>query len=161
YLPQDQYVSPDLSAYTALAFTWLHTRGYVVPTAVEARLHDYLLAYLRHESAPDFYSRSMRATVQAMALAALAPHGKVSREDLQRYHAHVGEMSLFGQAHYLLALTQVADTAEMQAEVLDMMRAHANETSGKFVFSEELDAAYQRLLYSSLRTNCAILSALV
>ena len=103
----------------------------------------------------------MRATLHAMALAALAPHGKVNLADMQRAHAHVKEMSLFGKAHYLLALTQVADTADMQAEVVDMMRAHANETSGKFVFSEEVDVAYQRLLYSSLRTNCAILSALV
>ena len=161
YVPQDQYASPDLSAYTALAFTWLRARGYAIPTTVEARLHDYLLAYLRHDSMPDFYSRSMRATLHAMALAALAPYGKVSREALQRYHTHVKDMSLFGKAHYLLALTQVADTADMQAEVVDMIRAHANETSGKFVFSEEVDGAYQRLLHSSLRTNCAILSALV
>src|SRR5262249_13266583 len=49
YVPQDQYTSPDLSAYTALAFTWLRTRGYTIPTTVETRLHDYLLAYLRHD----------------------------------------------------------------------------------------------------------------
>src|SRR5262249_48701092 len=161
YVPQDQYVSPDLSAYTALAFTWLRTRGYAVPTTVETRLHDYLLAYLRHDSTPDFYSQGMRATLHAMALAALAPHGKVTREDMQRTHAHVKEMSLFGKAYYLLALTQVTDTAEMQAEVVDMIGAHANETSGNLIFSEEVDAAYQRLLYPSLRTNCPILSALV
>ena len=143
YMPEDQYVSPDLSAYTALAFTWLRARGYAIPTVVETRLHDYLLSYLRHDNAPDFYSRSMRATIHAVALAALAPSGKVHREDLPRYHAQVKEMSLFGKAHYLLALTQVADTAEMQAEVLDMIRAHANETSGKLVFSEEVDVAYQ------------------
>jgi uncharacterized protein YfaS (alpha-2-macroglobulin family) len=161
YVPQDQYVSPDLSAYTALAFTWLRARGYAIPAPVEARLHDYLLAYLRHDSTPDFYSQGMRATLHAIVLAALAPHGKVTREDMHRTHAHVQEMSLFGKAYYLLALTQVADTADMQAEVVDMLRAHANETSGKLVFSEEVDIAYQRLLYSSLRTNCAILSALV
>src|SRR5262249_52952391 len=117
--------------------------------------------YLRHDNGPDFYSHSMRATIRAVALAALAPQGKITREDLQRYQAQVKAMSLFGQAHYLLALTQVPDTAEMQAEVLDMMQAHANETSGKLVFSEEVDTAYQRLLDSSLRTNCAILSALL
>ena len=159
YIPEDQYASPDLSAYTALAFTWLRTRGYGIPTVVEARLHDYLLSYLRHDNAPDFYSRSMRATIYAVALAALAPSGKVSREDLLRYHAQVKEMSLFGKAHYLQALTQIADTAALQAEVLDMIRAHANETSGKLVFSEEVDVAYERILHSSLRTNCAILSA--
>ena len=89
------------------------------------------------------------------------PVREMHREDLQRYHAQVKEMSLFGKAHYLLALAQVADTAEMQAEVLDMIRAHANETSGKLVFSEEVDVTYQRILYSALRTNCAILSALL
>jgi uncharacterized protein YfaS (alpha-2-macroglobulin family) len=159
YVPEDQYASPDLSAYTALAFTWLRARGYGIPTGVEARLHDYLLSYLRHDNAPDFYSRSMRATIYAVALAALAPSGKVNRDDLLRYHAQVQEMSLFGKAHYLQALTQVADTAELQAEVLDMIRSHANETSGKLVFSEEVDVDYQRILHSSLRTNCAILSA--
>jgi len=161
YTPEEQYVSPDLSAYTALAFTWLRARGYTIPTAVEAKLHDYLLAYLRHDNAPDFYTRGMRATIQAVALAALAPSGQVHYEDLQRYHAQVQEMSLFGKAHYLLALSQVANTTEMQAEVLDMIRAHGNETSGKLVFSEEVDVAYKRILDSSLRTNCAILSALL
>jgi uncharacterized protein YfaS (alpha-2-macroglobulin family) len=159
YTPEDQYVSPDLSAYTALAFTWLRARGYAIPTTVEARLHDYLLSYLRHDNAPDFYSRSMRGTIQAVALAALAPSGKVGHEDMQRYHTQVREMSLFGKAHYLLALTQVVGTAAMQAEVLDLIRAHANETSGKLVFSEEVDAAYKRILDSSLRSNCAMLSA--
>jgi uncharacterized protein YfaS (alpha-2-macroglobulin family) len=42
-----------------------------------------------------------------------------------------------------------------------MLLAHANETSGKFVFSEEIDVAYQRILESPLRTNCAVLSAVL
>jgi uncharacterized protein YfaS (alpha-2-macroglobulin family) len=159
YRAEDAYVSPDLSAYTALAFTWLRASGYGIPAGVEARLHEYLLSYLRHDNAPDFYSRSMRATIHAVILAALAPSGKVNRDDLLRYHAQVQEMSLFGKAHYLQALTQVADTADLRAAVLDMIRAHANETSGKLVFSEEVDVDYQRILHSSLRTNCAILSA--
>jgi uncharacterized protein YfaS (alpha-2-macroglobulin family) len=161
YLPQDQYVSLDLSAYTALAFTWLRAQNYAVPQEVETRLHAYLLDYLRHDKAPDFYTRSMHATLHAIILAALAPHGTVQIEDMQRYHSHLKEMGLFGQAHYLLALTHMPDTATMQAEVRDMIRSHANETSGKLVFSEEVDAAYTRLLSSPLRTNCAVLSALV
>src|SRR5262249_14933639 len=106
-------------------------------------------------------SRSMRTTMHAVVLAALAPHGKVNREDLQRSHAQVKEMSLFGKAHYLLALTQVADTVEMQAEVLDMIRAHANETSGKFVFSEGFAAPYPRSLPPSSPTTCPIPRALL
>jgi len=161
YVPSDEYVSLDLSAYTALAFSWLRGKGYAIPVAVESRLHDYLRTYLRHDNAPDFYSRGMRTTVQAMILAALAPQGKVQRDDVQRAHPHLQTMSLFGKAQYLQALTHVPDTAAMQQEVLDLIQAHANETSGKLVFSEEVDAAYQRILYSSLRTNCAVLSAML
>ncbi len=161
YLPQDQYVSLDLSAYTALAFTWLRAANYAIPPEVEAKLHTFLRDYLRHDKAPEFYTRGMHATVYAMILAALAPHGTVQLEDIQRYHVHLKDMSLFGKAHYLLALTHLPDTSAMQAEVLTMIRAHANETSGKLVFSEEVDAAYTRILSSALRTNCAVLSALV
>jgi hypothetical protein len=159
YIPQEQYVSPDLSAYTALAFNWLRASGYTIPAPVEARLHDYLLTFLRRNAVPDFYTRGMSATVRALALAALAPHGKLSRADVQRYHAHVQDMSLFGKAHYLLALTRIPDTADLQAEVATLIRAHANETGGKFIFSEAIDVAYQRILESPLRSNCAILSA--
>ena len=37
---------------------------YTIPTVVETRLHDYLLPYLRHDHAPDFYAHNMRATIQ-------------------------------------------------------------------------------------------------
>jgi uncharacterized protein YfaS (alpha-2-macroglobulin family) len=161
YIPQDAYVSPYLSAYTALAFNWLRARGYAIPSQVEALLHDFLLTLLRRHIMPDFYTPGMSSTVRAVALAALAGHGKLSRADLQRYRRHVPEMSLFGKAHYLLALSQVADTSSMQAEVMAMLQAHANETSGKFIFSEVVEADYQRLLDSPLRSNCAILSALL
>lgn len=159
FVPQDQYVSPDLSAYTALAFTWLRRAGYAIPAPVEDKLHTYLQQFLRHDVVPDFYTRGMSATVRAMALAALAPHGKLTRDDLLRYQPHTHDMSLFGKAQYLHALTHVPDTAAMQADVLTMLRNHANETSGKLVFTESIDRAYQRILDSSLRTNCAILSA--
>ncbi|MGE3539955.1 MAG: alpha-2-macroglobulin [Candidatus Tectimicrobiota bacterium] len=161
YIPQDQYVSPDLSAYTALAFTWLRASGYAIPSPVEDKLHAYLQQFLRHDSVPDFYTRGMSATVRAMALAALATRGSLSRDDLLRYQPQVRDMSLFGKAQYLQALTQVADTEAVQAEVVSLIRNHANDSSGKVVFSESIDSAYQRLLDSPLRTNCAVLSALL
>ena len=77
YVPQDQYVSPYLSAYTALAFAWLRDDGHAMPAAVEAKLHEYLDAFLKRDVAPDFYTRGMASTVRAVALAALAKSGKV------------------------------------------------------------------------------------
>jgi uncharacterized protein YfaS (alpha-2-macroglobulin family) len=159
YIPQETYVSPYLSAYTALAFNWLQASGYAIPAQIESRLHDYLLTLLRRDVMPDFYSPGMISTVRAVALAALAGHGKLSRADLQRYRRHVPAMSLFGKAHYLLALSQTTDTSGIQAEVIKMLQAHANESSGKFIFSEAIEVEYQHLLDSPLRSNCAILSA--
>ena len=54
YKPQNQYVSPYLSAYTALAFNWLRRAGYAIPPQVETPLHTYLQTLLRRDVMPDF-----------------------------------------------------------------------------------------------------------
>ncbi len=161
YTASDEHVSPYLSAYTAIAFNWLRASGYAIPPQVEQKLHAYLLQLLRKDTLPSFYSKGMGSTVRAVALAALAPHGKVSRADLDRYRTHLPEMSLFGKAHYLQALLKVVGTADLQAEVVNMILAQANETGGKYIFSEKLDAGYAQLLTSTLRDNGAVLSALL
>ena len=161
YNPQDRYADPYLSAYTAIAMNWLRHSDYAIPQHVEAKLHDYLYQLLRRDVVPSFYTNGMHSTVRAVALAALAPHGKLTRDDVLRYRSHVKAMSLFGKAHYLMALIRVGATKSAQDEVIDMIRSHANETGGKFAFVEALDFAYKRILDSSLRTNCAVLSALL
>src|SRR5690606_21997018 len=85
YIPNDAYVSPYLSAYTALAFGWLREDGYAIPENVEAKLHEYLDAFLKRDTAPDFYTRGMASTVRAVALAALAKRGKLALADVMRY----------------------------------------------------------------------------
>jgi uncharacterized protein YfaS (alpha-2-macroglobulin family) len=160
YLPQDRYVSPYLSAYTALAFNWLRKSGFEIPAAVEQKLHAYLLKLLRRNVMPDFYTKGMASTVRAVALAALVDHAKIDRSDLQRYLPHVPRMSLFGKAHFLLAALEVTGTDAMRTEVANLILAHANQSGGKFVFSEVIDDSYTRILASALRTNGAVLSAL-
>jgi uncharacterized protein YfaS (alpha-2-macroglobulin family) len=161
YVPKDEYADPYLSSYTALAFGWLKERGYNVPAQVEEKLHKYLQTMLRKDVMPDLYTKGMASTVRAVALAALAEQGKATLADLQRYEPHVPEMSLFGKAHYLLALTKVAGTAKMQQAVVKAILAHANQTGGSLVFSEALDSGYRHILASSLRDNCAVFSALL
>lgn len=160
FVPRNDYVSPYLSAYTALAFNWMRRSGKDVPETVEHRLHDYLETLLRKDVVPSFYSRGMASTVRAVALAALAEHGKVDRLDLERYRPHVEAMSLFGKAHYLMAALEVANTEEIRREVAQRILAHASQSGGKFVFNETIDDGYVRILASPLRTNCAVLSAL-
>jgi uncharacterized protein YfaS (alpha-2-macroglobulin family) len=160
YIPEDRYVSPYLSAYTALAFNWLRRSGYEIPSAVEQKLHGYLLALLRRDVVPTFYTKGMASTVRAVALAALVEHGKVTLSDLQRFRPHVPQMSLFGKAHFLLAASGVAGSENIRAEVCNLILAHADQSGGKFIFSEIIDDSYTRILASALRTNGAILSAL-
>jgi uncharacterized protein YfaS (alpha-2-macroglobulin family) len=160
FKPQDERVSPYLSAYTALAFNWLRQAGYTIPSAVENRLHEYLLTLLRKNVTPDFYNAGMASSVRAVALAALAQQGKVTRSDLHRYQRHVKAMDLFGQAQFLSAALQIPGTQSMRTQVVDMILAHANQTAGRIAFNESLDAGYRHLLSSPLRTQCAILSSL-
>ncbi|MDC0358212.1 MG2 domain-containing protein, partial [Oligoflexia bacterium] len=161
YQPRDQYVSPYLSAYTALAFNWLRELDYKIPEQVEKKLHEYLLTLLRRNVMPDFYSKGMASTVRAVALAALAKHKKVTRADLLRYKPHIPQMSLFGKAHFLTALSLLQSEAKEKNALRDLILSHAHESSGKIVFNENIDSGFARILASPLRTNCAVLSALL
>ena len=157
YIPEDDYASPYLSAYTALAFHWLRERGHSIPSAVETRLHDYLGQFLRTDAFPEFYTRGMSSSVRAVALAALAFRGALETADLERYRSHVKDMDLFGKAHFLMAANALGIDAR---EVEDAILAHSNRSGGKIVFTESLDDEYARILYSPERTQCAVLSAL-
>lgn len=160
FRPQNAYVSPYLSAYTALAFNWLRDRGHDIPEAVEEKLHDYLDNLLKRDLTPSFYSRGMSSTVRAVALAALAKNSKVDLGDLQRYRSHVEYMSMFGKAHYLQAATDIEGSSNIVQEVTEIILQSASQSGGKFSFIEELDDGYSRILATPLRSNCSILSAL-
>lgn len=159
YIPDSRFVSPYLSAYTAIAFTWLRERGYSVPTSVENRLHDYLDTMLRKDVAPTFYTRGMSSTVRAVALAALAKNNKITLDALSRYYPHVKEMDTFGKAHFLIAASLIKGAEDMSIDVFKMIMSQSDQTGGKFIISEPFDDGYSRILTSPLRTNAAVLSA--
>jgi alpha-2-macroglobulin len=161
YVPEDRYTDPYLSAYTALAFNWLKDSGYKIPSQVDHKLNEYLLLMLRKDVAPDFYSAGMASTVRAVALAALAKNNLITLDDLRRYQPHLKEMDLFGKAHFMLASIGIKGAEEMRREAFNLIISHSDQTGGKFVFSEAFDDSYSRMLTSSLRTNAAVLSALV
>ena len=161
FLAKNEYVSPYLSAYTAIAFNWLAEAGYQIPTEVEKRLHDYLLLFLRKNVQPDFYSESMATTVRAVALAALAKHKKITKSDIARYRPHIAQLSLFGRSYFLQAVLETGGERELEKQILDSILAQANETGGKYIFSETLDTRFQRILASPLRSNCAVLDSVL
>lgn len=161
YTPQDRYADPYLSAYTALAFTWLAERRYQIPSEAREKLNGYLLTMLETDEIPDFYSEGMVSTVRAVALAALAKQGKTGIEELNRHYPHVKEMDLFGKAHFLIAAIGVKGTEGMRKEIFNMILAQADQKSGKYAYNEVVEDGYSRILASPTRTSAAILTSFV
>lgn len=161
WLPYDSYVSPYLSAYTALAFNWLRKSDYRIPDNVEEKLHDYLKRLLRRNILPGFYTKAMASSVRAVALAALAEHGKVTLGDLQRHYPHLAEMDLFGKAHFLQAAMFVDGGRPMADETAKLILSHSSQSGGKFQFNEPWDDSYSYILATPLRSNGAVLSSLM
>jgi uncharacterized protein YfaS (alpha-2-macroglobulin family) len=162
FVPQFEYIDPYLSAFTALGLNWLRERGHAAPPSVEENLEKYLQSLLRREPTSEVYTRGMNATTWAVALAALAERGKLKRPDLERFEGHVPEMSLFGKALYLQALTRVEGTERARKEVVKQILARADHTAAGVVFSESLDPRVRNLLLAStVRDNSAVLSGLL
>ena len=161
WVPSNTYVSPYLSAYTAIAFNWLHRDGYDVPAAVEDKLHAYLLELIRKDEFPSFFSKGMASSVRAVALAALAERGKVNGSDIERYVDHIPEMDLFGRAHYLQAAIRVGNQNTIVQKLVDSILGQASQSGGKFQFNEPWDDSYRYILATPLRSNCAVLSSLL
>jgi hypothetical protein len=157
----DERVSPYLSAATALAFQELGAAGYHVPGEVEARLDAYLERFLRERAAPTFYSDGMVSSVRAVALAALAARGRVQRADLERYAPFVPDMDLFGQAAFVRAALHVPGGEALAADGARRILAHADQSGGKFQFTERWDDGWSQLLATPGRSQCAILEAFV
>lgn len=163
WVATNERVDPYLSAYTALGFTWLHDRGIEAPRPVEEKLQSYLQAFLRKDEAPEYYDANMIASVRAVALAALGRQGHVTLRDIERLRPHFKTMGLFGDAMLLQASVTLHDEAgaRLSKELVDIIYAHANQTSGKLLFSENQGQGFARILSTPLRDNCAILSSLV
>ncbi len=159
WIASDLYVSPYLSAYTALGFAWLRDAGYEIPEAVETKLLGYLQRLLRRDVMPAYFSRGMASSVRAVALAALARRGLLSLDELMRYADHAQYMSLFGKAHLMDAALHVPGASSAVTSLLTDVMDRSAASAGKVLFNEQLDSAYSRILASPLRANCALLSA--
>ncbi|MEM7250120.1 MAG: MG2 domain-containing protein [Pseudomonadota bacterium] len=160
WIPDDAYVSPYLSAFTALAFAWYRKAGLEPEADVENALRAYLDRLLRDDAMPDFYSRGMAATVRAVALAALSHDPDFDPTLLYRYESHLPHMTVFGKSHYLAAATR-AGARDLAENVTRALLDHSHLSSGKVSFNESVNnGRSQRILATPLRTQCGALAAL-
>ena len=165
WINNDLYVSPYLSAYTALGFSWLKQQGHVIPKDVEVKLHDYLKSYLRKDeqikTPTGQSSRQSKATIRAVALAALAANGEIDKNELLRYQPHLPYMDLFGKAHYLQASVALDVEQDKIIEQSQTLLSHSVQSGGKFQFSEEVFYGASSIHTTAMRSNCAILTSLL
>ncbi|MDY0221174.1 MAG: MG2 domain-containing protein [Desulfobacterium sp.] len=165
FSPDQERVSPYLSAFTALAFTELRAGGYKVPEVVEQKLHAFVRTLLQRDVMPQFYSSGMRATVRAVALNALANGNRGELDELLRLFVHLDDllddMSLFGRAMLLEAALSTPGADQVAEKCLSSILSHSNRTGGKVSFSETLDTGYRQIAATPTRANSALLSALV
>ncbi len=163
FQPRDEYQSPYLTAYTALAFGWLQQLGHAPPPAVWDRLDAYLQTLLREDiSTYGYDSAESRAQVRAMALAALAQRGTLKAEELLRYLPQLPRMGLFGEALYAQAAAKTPLAGAAYVAASDRLLARSQQSAGTLALADDDGAAsYAWLLGSRLRGNCAALSAIV
>jgi uncharacterized protein YfaS (alpha-2-macroglobulin family) len=162
YKGVNEYVSPYLSAYTALEFAWLKKQGYPIAQHVENQLHHYLLSLLSHDAFAEYYSKAMSATVRAVALNALSKAGKIHADEIERYFQHYPNMSLFGKANYLQAMMQVNNLQKgMKHNVLDAILSSSSQSTGTIGFNEAQQSQSAYLLATPMRSNCSILTTLL
>lgn len=159
FVPDDRYGSPYLSAYTALAFTWLKKRGYTLPEPVTSTLFSYLDGLLKREVFPEFYSKGMGESVRAAALLALAENDQLTLSDLKRYETNASMMDLFGKALFMQAALKTKGGEAIAESMCRNILGYANATSGQYLFSETKEKGFARILSTPLRDNAAILSA--
>lgn len=161
FVATDAYASPYLSAFTGLAFGWLQSLGHAPPAEAWDRLDAYLLRLLRENPAANGYdTRPARAQLRAVVLAALAPRGKLDAAEIARHAAQLPEMGLFGESLLLYAARQVDGAAAQADSARNRMLSRANESAGRLSLQDGDGDAWSWLLGSSLRSNCAALSAL-
>lgn len=162
----DRFVDPFLSAYTALSFNHLRHQGYAIPEKAEEKLHRYLKDLLKrqggkHQGESESFSAEMLATCRAIALAALADHGKVTLEDLERFYPHTKQMDLFGKAYFVQAALKTAGGKKMAHELMRHILSYTQETSDQITFVETTHHYDSRILSSVFRTQAVLLETMI
>lgn len=156
WIPSNRFVSPYLSVYTALAFNWLERDGHAAPADVRERLNDYLRTQILDRTDPD----GAWLVLRAGALAALAPTGTVPAGAVAGMLPKLHKLDLFGQSLLLDAALDTHDQASAR-QIAKSLFSYAEESGGEISFNEQDGDDYVSLLATPLRSNCAILDALV
>ncbi|NQZ00349.1 MAG: Ig-like domain-containing protein [Bdellovibrionales bacterium] len=160
--PDYRTVDPYLSAYTVMALFWLNQQGVEIPREGYNRVIDYLQGYLSgKEEAPKYYSRKANSTVRAMAAYVLTVVGKEQTETINSLFAERESLSLFAKSFLWMTMKRFGEDDTPANTLKDEIYSLADMTSGKIQFQEGSVDGLQRILHSTTRTNCNLLTAML
>ncbi|MYC26024.1 MAG: hypothetical protein F4X56_08930 [Gammaproteobacteria bacterium] len=159
FVPTNRNSDVYLSAYTAIAFSWLEKAGYDVPKQVRRKLLDYLREHLDEQKEKSEIS-NITATVSAVILNSLALAGELKESDLEHLSEYVNQMKLFGLAHYLQASISLNSKPSLNQKIFDRIMNHRFLVDGVVEFKESTTLTYTRMLHSDTRSLCTVLNAL-
>lgn len=169
FVPRNSNSAPYLSAYTAIAFSWLENAGYEVPQEVKRNLLHYLRTFLAQKDDENSTGAGIRdqklfnhiqATVGAVVLHALALSGELSNTELTHYSKQINQMDLFGLSQFLLATLKQDSAHPLTAKVLERIMNHRSLVDGAVEFVESVPRGFTRILHSDTRSLCSVLEAL-
>ncbi|MGH8145437.1 MAG: MG2 domain-containing protein, partial [Rhodanobacteraceae bacterium] len=157
WISRNDFVSPYLSVYTALAFDWLDDAGHKPPATVKTRLWEYLHKHILAGSGGHASAPVLRAG--AMAALAMSPDGDLPAGAVAGMLPQLHKLRLFGQALLLDAAIASHDRTSADA-IAKSLLSYAEESAGEISFNEREEGVYLDILATPLRSNCAILDAL-
>ena len=169
FIPRDENADPYLSAYTAIAFSWLEDAGYEVHQGVKRKLVKHLQKLLNNERevlTSSFYESDatlrsqLRATVGAVVVHALAVSGELKETELIQYSDQINQMDLFGLSQYLMASLKLDPTHSLSAKIFERIMNHRSLVDGAIEFVESVPGGFTRILHSDTRSLCSVLEAL-
>ena len=169
FVPRSDSEDPYLSAYTAIAFSWLEDAGYEVSSDVTQKLLQYLRDFLvdqledlqdADQDGEEVQLDHLDATVGAVVLYALATWEELNETELTQYSNQIKQMDLFGLSHYLLASLTIDPTQTLNNEIFERIMNHRSLVDGAIEFVESVPLWFTSILHSDTRSLCSVLSAL-
>ena len=167
--PRGGNSTPYLSAYTAIAFSWLENAGYDVPHDVQRNLLQYLRKFLAWEEdemgnaywvGDETLFNHIQATVGGVIAHALALSDELSDTQLSEYANQINQMDLFGLSQFLLAAVKQDPVHPLTATVVERIMNHRSLVDGAVEFVEVVPREFTRILHSDTRSLCSLLEAL-
>ncbi|MXW06952.1 MAG: hypothetical protein F4Z87_02280, partial [Gammaproteobacteria bacterium] len=167
--PRGGNSTPYLSAYTAIAFSWLENAGYDIPHTVQRNLLQYLHKFLAQEEdemdnaywiGDETLFNHIQATVGAVVAHALALSGELTDSEISKFSNQIDQMDLFGLSQFLLAALKQDPVHPLAATVVERIMNHRSLVDGAVEFVEVVPREFTRILHSDTRSLCSVLEAL-